>query len=304
MLNARSENTYAQYNTYLNRWQKFCFQEGISALQPPIAPVLNFLQSCRQEYHLGYSAVNTARSALSMVVSCDGQQLTQNEDLITYMKGVKNESPHLPKYSYVWDANLLLDYLDGLGPAQNLPLKQLTMKLAALLLVSSGQRVQTLDHLSIDHLALQEDSANFIITSKLKHTKTKGTVVTYKAFPQNSNLCPVSHLTKYLEITASLRDSQKLFVSYQKPHKPVGTQTLSRWIRNILSAAGINMQIFGAHSVRASSSAAAKRGGATVDTILQAGSWACENTFSTWYDKPIAKDTPSFQDAVLGNHSN
>ena len=104
----RSDKTYQQYATYWGRWENFCNIEGISALQPPIAPVVNFLQNCREEFQLGYSAVNTARSAISMIATCEGGSLSENSELAQYMKGVKNESPHLPRYSEFWDANILL----------------------------------------------------------------------------------------------------------------------------------------------------------------------------------------------------
>ena len=302
MFKAKSLKTYQQYNTYWSRWEKFCAQHGVHTTQPPIGPVVNFLQDCREEHNLGFSAVNTARSALAMAVTCEGAPLAENEDLCTYMKGVKNESPHLPKYSEIWDADILLNYLNSQGSPENLELKELSIKLAALLLISSGQRVQTLAHLSTDNLLLGPDIARFSIFSKLKHTRDKGTEVTFRSFPENKNLCPVAHLSKYIQVTTPLRSSPQLFVSYQKPHNPVGTQTLSRWVRNALSAAGIDLSMFGAHSIRASSSAAAKRGGATLDTILNAGSWARAGTFKTWYDKPILGETPSFQDAVLHKH--
>ena len=303
MLQAKSAKTYQQYSTYWSRWEKYCQDQEVDALTPPIAPVVNFLQNCREEYSLGYSAVNTARSALSMIVSCEGAPLSQNEDLSIFMKGVRNQSPHLPKYSAIWDADLLLNYLNSMGAPQDLNLKDLTIKLAALLLISSGQRVQTLEHLSIDNLFLSPDLAQFSIMTKLKHTKNKGTEVSFKSFPGNRNLCAVSHLSQYLQITRPFRQSPQLFLSYQKPHNPVVSQSISRWIRTMLAAAGIDLNIFGAHSIRASSTAAAKRGGATLDTILQAGSWARASTFATWYDKPILQNTPSFQDALLSNHS-
>ena len=303
MLEAKSSKTYQQYNTYWTRWGQYCLEQEIDSLRPPIGPVVNFLQSCREDHNLGYSAINTARSALSMIVTCEGVPLSQNEDISTYMKGVKNQSPHVPKYTEIWDADLLLNYLDSLGDPKNLNLKTLTIKTAALLLISSGQRVQTLEHLSIDHLLLSPDMAKFSILTKLKHTRNKGTEVSFKSFPENRNLCAVAHLTQYLHSTSKIRSSPKLFLSYQKPHAPVVSQSISRWIRTMLAAAGVDLSTFGAHSIRASSSAAAKRGGAQLDTILQSGSWSSANTFTTWYDKPIIKNTPSFQEAVLKNHS-
>ena len=302
MFNAKSVKTYQQYHTYLGCWEKFCADHQINVFRPPIGPVLNFLQQCREDFNLGYSAVNTARSALATIVSCEGAPLADNSDLSTYMKGVKNESPHLPKYSAIWDADLLLDYLNAQGLPSSLDLKQLTLKLAALLLVSSGQRVQSLERLSLDNLLFGPDLAQFTILSKLKQTMDKATEICFKSFPENQNLCPVAHLSHYIEITQPLCSSPNLFISFQKPRKAVGSQTISRWVRNVLASAGIDLTRFGAHSVRASSSAAAKRGGVTLDTILNAGSWSRAGTFQTWYDKPILQNTPSFQDALMSKH--
>ena len=190
-----------------------------------------------------------------------------------------------------------------MGPAPSLDLKDLTIKLAALLLVSSGQRVQTLQHLNIDQLTLNQSQAKFMITSKLKHTTDKGTAVVFRAYPHNINLCAVAHLHTYLQVTRPLRSTSQLFISYQRPHGPVVTQSISRWIKTMLAAAGIDLTDFGPHSIRASSSAAAKRGGAKLDTILKAGSWSSSNTFTTWYDKPIIDQGISFQEAVLNSHT-
>ena len=91
-----------------------------------------------------------------------------------------------------------LAHLDAMVPAPSLDLKDLTTKLAALLLVSSGHRVQTLQHLDIDYLILNSSQTKFCFMSKLKHTKDKGTEIIFKAYPQNVNLCAVTHLSTYL----------------------------------------------------------------------------------------------------------
>ena len=226
MLNARSETTYQQYSTYWLRWQQHCIMSGINALHPPLAEVINFLQDCRTSHNLGYSAVNTARSALGLLVTCQEGPLNAQEDLSVFLKGVKNESPHLPRYSSVWDTNILLEYLQALGPAQSLELKPLTLKLTVLLLVSSGHRVQTLDHLDIEHLVLTSEVAKFTILTKLKHTRSKGTEIIFKKYPQDPRLCVLAHLTHYLQVTEPHRSSTKLLLSYQRPFGPVGTQTI------------------------------------------------------------------------------
>ena len=261
MIDARAKSTYAQYQTYWDRWAVFCKDAEIDQEQPPIAPVLNFLQECRENYNLGYSAVNTARSALSLVADHNGVPVGQHDDMSTFLKGVRNQTPHLPRYSSIWDADILLAHLEALGEPSSLDLKTLTIKLAALILLATAHRVQTLPKLSIDHLMFTEEGAIFTVLDKLKHTKSKGTEILLKAFPSSPALCVVQHLSLYLKCTKPVRSSPTLLLSYQKPFNPVGTQTLGRWLRNLLQEAGINLQVFGPHSIRAASAAAAKRGG-------------------------------------------
>ena len=51
---------------------------------------------------------------------------------------------------------------------------------------------------------------------------------------KNPHLCVVSILKEYLHQTKDIRDIDQLFISYQKPHHPVSTDTLAHWIRDTL----------------------------------------------------------------------
>ncbi|XP_046577174.1 uncharacterized protein LOC124285074 [Haliotis rubra] len=64
-------STKKQYKSYHKRWMQFCAKEHCNTVSPTISQVLNFLTEL---YHsgLGYSALNTARSALSTFVLVDG----------------------------------------------------------------------------------------------------------------------------------------------------------------------------------------------------------------------------------------
>ena len=46
----------------------------------------------------------------------------------------------------------------------------------------------------------------------------------------------------------------KLVISYQMSHKHVSKDTQARWLRDVLSKAGVDTQQFGAHSTRVASS--------------------------------------------------
>ena len=45
-------------------------------------------------------------------------------------------------------------------------------------------------------------------------------------------------------------DVKELVTLYGKPHRPVGSDTLSRWIKDDLKLSGIDTNVFAAHSYR------------------------------------------------------
>ena len=84
------------------------------------------------ESGVGYSALNTARSALSnrsIIIFEGGHTVGTNPLVKRYMKGVFNLRPTKPRYSYTWDVSVVLQYLDTLMPLESLDLKMLTLKL-------------------------------------------------------------------------------------------------------------------------------------------------------------------------------
>jgi len=87
-------------------------------------------------------------------------------------------------------------------------------------------------------------------------------LLSFSRFNERANLCIVNLLEHYLLRTVELRskDSDSLFISFKSPHKPVGVQTIGRWIHETLIDYGVDNS-FTAHSTRhASTSFAAKKG--------------------------------------------
>ena len=81
-----------------------------------------------------------------------------------------------------------------------------------------------------------------------------------------------------------------MLISYQKPHKAVATDTLSRWLKEVHVLKQSGIQKFTGHSTRAASSPAAKRLNVDIATILQAAGWANASTFNRFYNKPLQTD--------------
>eukprot|EP00794_Sanderia_malayensis_P017100 gene17100-18820_t len=125
----------------------------------------------------------------------------------------------------------------------------------------------------------------------MKHSKPGKPLecISYKRYTGNTKLCVVHCAEEYLKRRKLLVDenTHQLLVTYGKPHKEASSDTVSRWIKNELSNAGINVNIYKAHSCRAASASKAKAIGAPINEILKHGCWKRPSTFTKYYSKDI-----------------
>ena len=295
-------STRVQYSSYIKKWLEYCRKWQINPISPPVASGLNFLAEL---YHKGlsYSALNTARSALASVIVLQGNQSFGNHPLVSwFLKGTFTTRPALPKYKEVWDVNTVLEHLKTLHPAGTLPLKLLSLKLVMLMAILSGQRCQTIHALTTKDMKVSEDKVMFIVTDLLKTTKPgkECTKLEFLSFDEDPRICVVRYLSEYLKRTKDMRhDHYKLLVSYQRPHRPVSKDTVSRWLKTELKLAGIDTSTFSAHSTRAASTSAAKAQKLSITTIMDSAGWSSENTFMKYYNKTISKPTDNFGKQLL-----
>ena len=90
-----------------------------------------------------------------------------------------------------------------------------------------------------------------------------------------------------LDKTKDIRRSEtKLFFSVLKPHRPVGVKTISRWIKESLKTAGVNVEHYQGHSLRSASASAGKSNTANISDLSLAGGWSNERAFAKFYNKP------------------
>lgn len=72
-----------------------------------------------------------------------------------------------------------------------------------------------------------------------------------------------------------------LLLTIKKPHKSATTQTISRWIKKGLNAAGVDVSKFSAQSTRHASTSAALRLGVNINTIKESADWSVKtDTFN------------------------
>ena len=296
--------TRKQYATYLQKWRRYCSSRDIDSLHPSVEDGINFLAEL-YDSGIGYSAINTARSAISSVVTLPNNTSFGAHPMVCrFLKGVFELKPSLPKYRNIWDVNTVLTYLSSLHPPQDLTLKDLTLKTTMLLALLSGQRCQTLHSLSVSSMVLKPDSCVFTIHKLLKTSRPGKHVtdLTFTAYPPDSRLCPIVCLSEYVKRTSKLRTGcDQLLVSIQKPHKSVSTHTISRWLKTVLEKAGIDTSVFKAHSTRAASTSAAAVSKIPLSTIMDNAGWSNASTFGKFYKKPIVPATKAYGQLLLEN---
>jgi len=66
--------------------------------------------------------------------------------------------------------------------------------------------------------------------------------------------------------------------------------TLARWVKNILSSAGVDTSKFKAHSTRSAATSFAAKQNVNVTDILSAVGWSSEQTFQRFYNRPDQTD--------------
>ena len=213
------------------------------------------------------------------------------------MRSVYNSRHNLPRQHSTWDISVVLKYLERLSTIKYLSLQQLSHKLITLLAIVSSQRVQSLHALDLKYYTETRSSITFTIVKLLKHSKPSNKVnntIVFKDYRENTKICPVLHIKHYIQRTKSLRNSSQLSINPQKPHGPISKDSLSRWIKLTLSKAGINTNIYKAHSTRAASTSAAAAASIDINKILKAANWTNASTFNKYYNKVIDTTNTSY----------
>lgn len=241
---------------------------------------------------VGYSTLNTVRSSLSTIIKTENGTIGSHWLVSRFMKGISEIRPSIPRYSGTWDVNLILDYFDKLGINDDLSLELLTKKVTVLLLILSGQRVQTPHLLKVNQISFNKNDCVIRVTGsdqdKLKHFNAKKNVqvMTFEKY-DDKKLCFVTCLQDYLKRTAGHRNSDYLLLCFKKPYGHASKDTISRWLKCVMKEVGIDTKVFGPHSVRGASTSAAAKLEVPLNTILQAAGWSNAQTFKKFYFKDV-----------------
>nr|CAI5854759.1 unnamed protein product [Callosobruchus analis] len=279
-------------------WWHYRRLKHLSVYTATANSVMDFLQNILDTEHCSFGTFNSHRAALSLLL---GEDVGKDRTLSRFMKGISNMRPSLPRYNYTWDPQQVLEYLRHLGENSQLSLKELSGKLATLLALLTGNRIQTIALIRVSNINESKDGIQILITEKIK-TSGRNRVQPCLQLPYYKNdarLCPVLNLKCYITMTQSLRDGEDfVFIRHQRPYRRVSKNSISRWIKDTLRKAGINTEIFKPHSTRHAATSAALKKGVQVETILKAAGWTQANTFARFYHRRVV-DQLAFATALL-----
>jgi len=94
VLNSWTESTKNQYNPYIKRWLNYCGEKRIDPMNATVQVGAEFLAKLFKENTIGYSAINTARSALSAIITpINGIPLGRQPLIQRLMRGVFKQRP-------------------------------------------------------------------------------------------------------------------------------------------------------------------------------------------------------------------
>ncbi|XP_058973292.2 uncharacterized protein [Pocillopora verrucosa] len=157
ILQSWRKGTTKQYSSYIKRWTTYCHKKQIDPVSATVPQALDFLVELF-ESGIGYSGINTARSALSSVLKpVDGMTFGAQESVKRFLKGVYEARPSNPRYTETWDVSKVLNYLKTIS-ITDCSLKDLTLKLVTLMSLVSAQRGQTIHYLSLEDMVVSETS--------------------------------------------------------------------------------------------------------------------------------------------------
>ena len=121
--------------------------------------VANYL--AEEQKRVGYSCLGITRSTISAYHDyIDRKPVGQHPLISDIMSSAHSDNPPEPKYAETCDVDVVLKYIQDLGPNAGLDQKQLTLKLTMLMALVTTARGQELKVLFPDNMVRSEDKSS------------------------------------------------------------------------------------------------------------------------------------------------
>ena len=122
------------------------------------------------------------------------------------LKGTYHVRPSLPRYTSIWNVQVVLHYIEGLEPSTSLSLKLLTFKLVMLMALMRSSHSADLASLQLNRQHYTPEGVLFLTATLTKQSLQERILRGFPSQPShNDTLRPVETLRQYERATAGLR---------------------------------------------------------------------------------------------------
>jgi hypothetical protein len=294
--------TRKDYQSKFKKFDSWCSERKINPYLASLSDCADFLTFLFEE-GLKYRTINGYRSMLSSVLApVENIPVGQHPFIIRLLRAVFNERPPIKKLVPEWNLLIVLDCLkkSPFEPLKSATLRYLTWKVCFLLAITSFRRCSDLQSLTLGEqlVNVQKKGVTFIRTGLSKQDRPghSDRTIFVPSLPDNKLLDPKRAIYHYLKRTESLRNSEsdKMFLATKKPHKPVSSQTVSRWLVSVIKfcykSQNKAIDTVRGHSTRSVGPSFALFKGASLQQIMESADWSRETTFTRHYLRNINTD--------------
>ncbi|CAH2013163.1 unnamed protein product [Acanthoscelides obtectus] len=295
LLASLANNTLRQYTNCYKKWWDYSIKIQSSPYDYELKKLIEFFNG-QMRPGSSYSTINYCRSALSLVLNIN----RKDQPIIKrYLKGVYKMNTPRAKYTSTCDPLIVLEFLAKWYPLEGLNIQKLTYKLVMLVSLLTAHRIQTISQIRISNIVWYADRAEVLITDKIKtsNPKMKQPILILPFFKEKPELCVATVLKLDIEKTKELRvpDTDFLLLTHKRPHHAATSQTISRWLKEVIKNAGIDVSLYTSYSVRHDSTSAANRAGVDISAIRSAAGWSEKSeTFANFYNRSSVEDPTTF----------
>ena len=289
--------THKLYKSRFSIFSEYCAQYGFDPKNCPVEIVTNFLAMLQDTKRLQYRTICGYRSAIARYHNgFTGNSVGSARLIKRLTKACFNKNPPLPKYSDIWDADVLLAHLETMYPNSTLSTYDLGLKAVSLLTVLSLSRQS-----SLAVLGPQFDTVDSFVEIPLVGLEKTGRPASFRTkikLPSGNSHPPLSLsecLGEYLARTEPNRQyfsnaegfrPSVMFISNLKPYQGVKPATLAKWLLVCMDRAGICTDSYRANSVRSAGASGLRTKGMSLAQVLARGNWSpATRTFSIFYDR-------------------
>jgi hypothetical protein len=290
---AFSDSTLQKYKAALYLWVRWCIANGTSIKSSEPRHLASCLAWCSAQGKSARQCENV-RSAVSTVVGLHtGVHLGTSKMTSLVIKALHKLQPAKPRYSAIWDCDILHRFLDSLGDDRQLADATLAAKLTSLLLLHCFVRFSEMATILLRSVEFPtSNDVSFLVVSKteqLKQTRIRASVVATATGARRMSTC-ISEYTRRLRKARFRCSPSTPLLTDLVTGLPYQVDQLRDMSKALMRNAGIDTVRFTAYSLKAAGLSGRAADGESVAELEAAARLSHRSgTLGKFYLKRITK---------------